>query len=55
MKPDLKHEDPGKNEFALSDPAAAGLELGFAEKKHGFWALFFARSADFSPAAAGSK
>ena len=29
-----------KNEPALSDPAAAGLELRFAERKHGLCFLF---------------
>ena len=29
-----------KNEPALSDPAAAGLELRSAERKHGLWVLF---------------
>ena len=36
-------KNPRKNEPALSDPAAAGLKLRFAEKKHGF--LAFSRHA----------
>jgi hypothetical protein len=37
MKPEFEAQKiPRKNEPALSDPATAGLELRFAEKKHGF-------------------
>jgi hypothetical protein len=46
----LKHEKSPKNEPALSDML---LKLRFAEKNT-YFALFSARSADFSPAAAGS-
>ena len=48
----LKHEKSSKKtKPVLSDRP---LALRLARKRHGFWFLFSARSADFSPAAAGS-